>query len=229
MLTTAGLLAPQEGQQIRSTVIKYQNLKRGSKLYDQVKEHLERLQAFHEARYKLQQSGFALQKLLDTPLVNAGEISRSNYWKFKLVNKRYAKNEATGESRFVAANIYCWDTPDEDFTTKLPAYLPAEKADEYEIGFLNLGEVNEPQTKEQSGTQTGTSEGTKLQQHSATVLEGLKTVDEQLAYYRALPEADKPYVFALLKGQVKKALQPKMDNNERLAAVSGDMFKRPAE
>jgi hypothetical protein len=33
--TTVGLLTPQEGQEMKSTVIKYQNLRQGSKLYDQ--------------------------------------------------------------------------------------------------------------------------------------------------------------------------------------------------
>src|SRR5215467_11234606 len=119
--TTVGLLTPQEGREIKSTVIKYQNLKRGSKLYDQVREYLDALTAFHMARYHLQQSGYALQALLDEPLVKQGEITQSKHWTFSVRNKVYATIEKDGvkTTRIASADIHCVDTPAKDFTTKL--------------------------------------------------------------------------------------------------------------
>jgi hypothetical protein len=155
--TTVGLLTPQQGQEIKSTIIKYQNLKQGGRVYDHVKECLECLEAFHQARYNLQQANYALQMLLDKALVERGELSKRHHWKFKLVNKKYDPNN-TGH--IVAADLYCWDTPDEDFTTKLPAYLPREQADKLELGFLDLGDINDPNATVSEDTPEGTSEGT---------------------------------------------------------------------
>jgi hypothetical protein len=180
LLTTAKLLTPQEGQEIKSTVIKYQNIKTNSKLYDLRKEYLGELTAFLNARYKLQQAGYALQIALDGPLTKwrsdkitgepiAPKLSRSKHWKFKLTNKVViATTDTKGvrNSKITSADLYCWDTPDEDFTNKLRVYLPEEKADELELGFLDLGDDNKPpepskqEAEEPQSTAESTSEGT---------------------------------------------------------------------
>jgi hypothetical protein len=157
--TTVGLLTPQQGQEIKSTVIKYQNLKQGSRLYDHVKQCLESLDAFHMARYKLQQANYRLQRILDQALISRSELSKSNHWKFKLTNKKFATKDGTTEQRLVAADLYCWDTPDEDFTKKLPSYLPREQADSLELGFFDLGDINKPQASVPQDTSEDTEDG----------------------------------------------------------------------
>jgi hypothetical protein len=157
---TMGLLTPQEGQEIRSTRIKYQNLKQGSRLYDQIKDCLACLDAYHMARYKLQRANYRLQMLLDRALVDRSELSQNHHWKFKFENKQYATQDGTTQKKLVAADLYCWDTPNEDFRAKLPAYLPGEQADNLELGFLELGDINNPAKNVPGDTPEGTAEDT---------------------------------------------------------------------
>jgi len=226
--TTVNLLTPQEGQEIKSTIIKYQNLKRGSKLYDQVRDYLDNLVTYHTARYRLQQSGFALQMLLDETLVKTGEISKSKHWTFKLINKititTRDKDGSNHETR-INADIYCVDTPDKDFTTKLPAYLPREKADEMELGFLDLGDINNPEKKEQDGTEGGTDDGSDYLEISFSD-DKQAYVDEwrtrspvqQVAIYRNNVGGDNEHrdFFAMLTKEEQTSLYEQLTEREKV-------------
>jgi hypothetical protein len=243
---TVGLLTPQEGQQIKSTIIKYNNIKPNSKLYDLRREYLDQLASFLTARSKLQQAGYALQKALDGPLTTwrkdrttgadvPPELTKSNHWIFKLVNKTTAtiKKDGVDTIRIVSADIYCVDTPDKDFTKKLRTYLLEDKADEYELGFLDLGEGNEPGSKEPQGisdsTREGTSEGTDDFDLTSSLVDNpdayinayrsLWTIDKKLEFYRdELTDHEQGSFFAMVLSRYEedaRALYERLDEEEK--------------
>jgi hypothetical protein len=225
--TTLGLLTPKEGPEIKSTFIKYQNVKVNSKLYDLRKAYLDSLSEFLTARYKLQQAGYFLQMSLDEPLTRwrsdkvTGEpispaLSRSKHWKFQLKNKttvtvqrkdKDGKEIGEKEIRIVTADMYCFDTPDEDFTLKLRTYLPEEKADELEIGFLDLGDDNDPAkyqaSKQPAAEQQGSSEvasGVPVKEPSEEPEDGSDEGAEEDTNETTVSDDDMRHVLEMISG-----------------------------
>jgi|SRR5882672_2013478 len=199
MVKTLEIVTPQQGQEIRSFPIKYKHLTDGSKLKEHVADYLVMLGSYHMARYKLQQSGYRLQTILDFPLTTPvpGEepkLSKSKHWKFKLTNKEYAKKEVTlpdgtkaTETYIFAADLHCYDTPAEDFTKKLPSYLPTEQAASLGLGVPDLGDINEPQNGDAEGTDDDTDDDTIVTVQGVHV--GVPGVGDK---YRPDPKATDP-------------------------------------